>query len=185
MATTLTPMPVVQDTGRLPADGRPAEGDRAAREKPRGRRALPDAARRDRHREDRDDGPDHREDRPPGARDRAQQDAGGAALQRVRRVLPDERGRVLRLVLRLLPARGYIPQADLYIEKDSSRRRSTSSRLRRPRRRRCSPDATWSSSPRCRASTASARRRSGASACSSPTSRMSTRSRHSSGEPRP
>ena len=55
------------------------------------------------------------------ARDRAQQDAGGAALQRVPGVLPGERGRVLRLVLRLLPARGVRPGArTLYIEKDSS-----------------------------------------------------------------
>ena len=45
----------------------------------------------------------------PGARHRAQQDARGAALQRVPRVLPRERGRVLRLVLRLLPARGVHP----------------------------------------------------------------------------
>ncbi len=42
----------------------------------------------------------------PGARDRPQQDACGAALQRVPGVLPRERGRVLRLLLRLLPARG-------------------------------------------------------------------------------
>ena len=44
--------------------------------------------------------------RPAGARLRAQQDAGRAALQRVPRVLPEERGRVLRQLLRLLPARG-------------------------------------------------------------------------------
>ena len=69
-------------------------------------RALPDAARRDRHRQDRDDGVDHRADPAAGARDRAQQDARRAALQRVPRVLPRQRGRVLRLVLRLLPARG-------------------------------------------------------------------------------
>ena len=42
----------------------------------------------------------------PGAGDRPQQDAGGAALQRVPGVLPEERGRVLRQLLRLLPARG-------------------------------------------------------------------------------
>ena len=45
----------------------------------------------------------------PGARDRPQQDARRAALQRVPRVLPGERGRVLRLLLRLLPARGVRP----------------------------------------------------------------------------
>ena len=37
-----------------------------------------------------------------------------------REFFPHERGRVLRLLLRLLPARGVRPQADLYIEKDSS-----------------------------------------------------------------
>ncbi len=42
----------------------------------------------------------------PGADPGAQQDAGGAALSRVQVVLPAQRGRVLRLVLRLLPARG-------------------------------------------------------------------------------
>ena len=45
----------------------------------------------------------------PALDDRAQQDARRAALQRVPRVLPDERGRVLRLLLRLLPARGVRP----------------------------------------------------------------------------
>ncbi len=44
--------------------------------------------------------------RPAGDRHRAEQDAGGAAVQRVPRVLPEERGRVLRQLLRLLPARG-------------------------------------------------------------------------------
>ena len=41
-------------------DRRPAAGDRGARERAAGGRALSDAARRDRHREDRDDGVDHR-----------------------------------------------------------------------------------------------------------------------------
>ena len=45
----------------------------------------------------------------PGADHRAQQDARRPALQRVPRVLPEQRGRVLRLVLRLLPARGVRP----------------------------------------------------------------------------
>ena len=43
------------------------------------------------------------------ARARPQQDARRAALQRVPRVLPGQRGRVLRLLLRLLPARGLRP----------------------------------------------------------------------------
>jgi len=53
----------------------------------------------------------------------------------------------------------YVPQADLYIEKDSSRNdASTGCAMRR--RRASSRDGTRSSSPPCRASTASARRRS-------------------------
>ena len=75
----------------------------------RGRRALPDAARRDRHRQDGDDGLDHRAGPAADAADRAQQDAGRPALQRAARVLPRQRGRVLRLLLRLLPARGVRP----------------------------------------------------------------------------
>ena len=45
-------------------------------------------------------------DAAPGADPRAEQDAGGAALRRVQELLPRQRGRVLRLLLRLLPARG-------------------------------------------------------------------------------
>ena len=50
----------------------------------------------------------------------------------------------------------YVPQADLYIAKDSSRNDDID-RLRHA--------ATWSSSPRSRASTASAHRRSGGGGC--------------------
>ena len=56
------------------------------------------------------------------ARPRPQQDPRRAALRRVPRVLPGEHGRVLRQLLRLLPARGVPARArDTYIEKDSSR----------------------------------------------------------------
>src|SRR3954471_14964305 len=90
----------------LQPDRRPAAGDREARGRdPRGG-AVPDARRRDWYRKDGDDGLDDREGWPAGARDRPQQDARGAALQRVPRVLPAQRRRVLRLLLRLLPARG-------------------------------------------------------------------------------
>ena len=75
----------------------------------RGRRALPDAARRDRHRQDGDDGLDRRAGPEADPADRAQQDAGRPALQRAAGVLPGQRGRVLRLLLRLLPARGVRP----------------------------------------------------------------------------
>ena len=89
----------------VPTGDQPAAIATLVRGAPR-RRALPDAARRDRHRQDRGDGLDHRAGPAAGARDRAQQDARRAALQRVPRVLPRQRGRVLRLLLRLLPARG-------------------------------------------------------------------------------
>ena len=46
----------------------------------------------------------------PGAGDRAQQDARGPAVQRVPDLLPGQRGRVLRLLLRLLPAGGVRPE---------------------------------------------------------------------------
>ena len=39
----------------------------------------------------------------------AEQDAGGAALRRVQELLPRQRGRVFRLLLRLLPARSLYP----------------------------------------------------------------------------
>ena len=46
---------------------------------------------------------------PPDPGPVAQQDAGGAALPGVPQLLPAQRGRVLRLLLRLLPARGLRP----------------------------------------------------------------------------
>ena len=101
----------VQPQLRLLADGRPAAGDRVAGRGGRGRRAVPDAARRDRHRQDVHDGGHDREARPAGPRHRPQQDPRRAALQRVPRVLPGVVGRVLRLLLRLLPARGIRPGA--------------------------------------------------------------------------
>ena len=90
----------------VPADRRPARRHRGARRRAARRRALPDPARRHGHGQDGDDGVGDRADAAAGARDRPQQDAGRAALQRVPRVLPRQRRRVLRLVLRLLPARG-------------------------------------------------------------------------------
>ena len=76
-----------------------------------GGRARGDAAGRHRHGQDDDDGGDDRAAAAAGAGDRAQQDARGPALQRVPDVLPDQLGRVLRLLLRLLPARGVRPVA--------------------------------------------------------------------------
>ena len=99
----------LQDPRRVPPDRRPAEGDRRAHREHQARRPVPDHARRHRHGQDGDHGLDDRAAPAAGARHRAQQDPGRAALQRVPRVLPAERGRVLRLVLRLLPAGGVRP----------------------------------------------------------------------------
>ena len=72
-------------------------------------RARPGAARRHRLRQDLHHGQGDRGDAAPGAGARAQQDARRPALWRVQELLPRQRGRVLRLLLRLLPARGLRP----------------------------------------------------------------------------
>src|SRR3989304_5014992 len=90
---------------------RPAGGDRQARRGHKGRPRVPDAARRHRLGQDLHHGERDLPTRAPCAGARAEQDARRAALFRVPRVLPGQRGRVLRLVLRLLPARGLRPGA--------------------------------------------------------------------------
>ena len=97
------------DAAFTPTADQPAAID-AHRRGGHGRRALHDAARRDGHRQDDDDGGDDRAPAAAGARDGPQQDARRAALQRVPDVLPRQRGRVLRQLLRLLPARGLRPE---------------------------------------------------------------------------
>ena len=67
------------------------------------------AARRHRLRQDLHHGQGDRTDAAPGAHPRAQQDAGGAALRRVQEFLSRQRGRVFRLLLRLLPAGSLYP----------------------------------------------------------------------------
>ena len=81
-------------------------GDRRAGRGRRGARARPGAARRHRLGQDLHHGQGDRGDAAPGADPRPQQDAGGAALRRVQELLPRQRGRVFRLLLRLLPAGG-------------------------------------------------------------------------------
>src|SRR6266851_4465513 len=88
----------------VPAGGRPAAGDRRARRRDRARRARPGAAGRHRLGQDLHHGACHPAHAAPGAHPGAQQDAGGAALWRDEELLPGERGRVFRLLLRLLPA---------------------------------------------------------------------------------
>ncbi len=72
----------------------------------RGGPRAADAARRHRLGQDLHDRERHRGDPEADAGARAEQDARGAALRRVQGVLPAQRGRVLRQLLRLLPARG-------------------------------------------------------------------------------
>ena len=67
-------------------------------------RPHPGAARRHRLGQDLHHGEGDRGDAAPGAGAGAEQDAGRAALRRVQELLPRQRGRVFRLVLRLLPA---------------------------------------------------------------------------------
>ena len=56
-------------------------------------------------------------------RPRPQQDAGGPALRRVPRVLPGQRRRVLRQLLRLLPARG-VPAPERHVHREGLDRRN-------------------------------------------------------------
>ena len=98
------------------AHRRPAAGDRPLVD---GLRAAPppDAAGRDRHGKTADDGPDDRASPEADARPRPQQDAGRPAVLGVPRVLPGQRGRVLRQLLRLLPARG-VPAAVGHVHRE-------------------------------------------------------------------
>ena len=79
--------------------------------------APPDPARRDRHRQDLHDRQGDRAAPEADARAGPQQDARRAALRRVPRVLPGQRGRVLRQLLRLLPARG-VPAAVRHVHRE-------------------------------------------------------------------
>ena len=87
--------------------GRGSAGrDRAAHRRDRSRACPPDAARCHRLRQDVHDGEGHRENRTTRAGTGPEQDSGCATLRRDARILPAQRGRVFRVVLRLLPARG-------------------------------------------------------------------------------
>ena len=106
------------------------------------RRARPGAARRHRLGQDLHHGACHRSAAAAGADPGAEQDAGGAALRRDEELLPGERGRVFRLLLRLLPARGLRRRAPTPISRRNPRStsRSTACATRRPGR--CSSGAT-------------------------------------------
>ncbi len=88
------------------AQGRSADRHRRARRRRERARAQPGAARRHRLGQDLHHGAGDRRHPAAGVDPRAQQDARRAALRRVQGLLPRQRGRVLRLLLRLLPARG-------------------------------------------------------------------------------
>ncbi len=90
---------------RIRAEGRPAAGDRGTGQGRSRPGARPGAARRHRFGQDLHHGQGDRGDPAAGFGPRAQQDAGRAALRRVQELLPRQRGRIFRLLLRLLPAR--------------------------------------------------------------------------------
>ena len=101
-----------KDRGRRPPGGdvrlraarRPAAGDRRIGGRHRAKRAHAGAARRHRLGQDLHHGEGDRGDAAPRPDPRAQQDARRPALRRVQELLPGQRGRVFRQLLRLLPA---------------------------------------------------------------------------------
>ncbi len=97
--------------GRLavPPRRRPARGHRRAGRGARARRPLPDPARHHRIGQDGHHRLDHRGRPAAHADHRAQQVPGRPAGRRAEGVLPPQPGGVLRLLLRLLPARGLRP----------------------------------------------------------------------------
>ena len=95
----------LRTAGRFPAGRRPAAGRGRAVRGTRRRSGAPDAAGRDRFRQDLYAGQRRGPAAAPGAGAGAQQDAGCPALRRVPGFLSEKPGRVLRFVLRLLPAR--------------------------------------------------------------------------------
>ena len=106
-----------QDRGRPPPrhqirfrpQGRSAAGDRRTGRRRAAPRPHPGAARRHRLGQDLHHGQGDRGNAAPGAHSRAQQDAGGAALRRVQKLLSRQRRRVFRFLLRLLPAGSLYP----------------------------------------------------------------------------
>ncbi len=121
----------------LRPDGRPAGSDRTARRLDPPRLQTQHPAGRHGFGKDLHGGQRHRATQPPDAGPEPQQDPRGAALRRVPQLLPRKRRRVLRLLLRLLPAGGLPPRR----RTPTSRKTSRST----PRSRRCAS----ARSPRC------------------------------------
>ena len=142
---------------RFRSQGRSADGDQGPGRRRAAQRPHPGAARRHRLRQDFHHGQGDRGDAAPGADPGAEQDAGGAALRRVQEFLSRQRGRIFRQLLRLLPAGSLYPaHRHLYREGFLDQRAD------RPHAPLGDARAAWSattssSSPRCRASTVSAR----------------------------
>ena len=101
--------PAVRDQIRIRAEGRPAHRDRGTGRGHPAQRPHPGAARRHRLGQDLHHGQGDRGHAAPGPDPGAEQDAGGAALRRVQELLPRQRGRVFRQLLRLLPAGSLCP----------------------------------------------------------------------------
>ena len=97
----------------------------------RRRREEPGAARRHRLGQDLHHGQGHRDAAAPGAGDRAEQDPRRAALRRVQELLPRQCGRILRQLLRLLPARSLCP-ADRHLHREGKLERERGDRPHAP-----------------------------------------------------
>ena len=107
----------VQAGQRVYSLGRPADCDRRIEQRGQGRRPDAGAAGRDRVGQDLHHGQGNRGIAAARADPRAQQDPCRAALRRVQELLPRERSRIFRQLLRLLPARSLRPaQRHLYRE---------------------------------------------------------------------
>ena len=159
---------------RLRAGGRSAGGDREAGRGHRARRPLPDAPRHHRLGQV----GDHRVDDPAGAASdadpRPEQEPRRPARAGDARVLPEQPGRVLRQLLRLLPARGLHPvERHLHREGLVDQRRDRSAAPLRDRRA-AHATAMSSSSRRSVASTAWETPRSTRANCSTSTSASTT-----------
>ena len=114
LVRTVAPFEVVV---RLLPVGRPAHGHRRPRAADPGGGEGRRPARRHRHRQVGDHGLARRAAAAADARPRAEQDARRPARQRVPRAAAQQRRRVLRLLLRLLPARGLRP-ADGHLHRE-------------------------------------------------------------------
>ena len=104
--------------------------------------ARPGAPRRHRLGQDLHHGQGDRGDAAAGADPRAEQDARRPALWRVQELLPRQRGRVFRLLLRLLPARGLRPAHRHLYREGIARSTSRSTACATRRRARCSSATT-------------------------------------------